>query len=24
MVVASQYVGWAAVSAFVFWLVVGW
>ena len=23
-VVASQYVGWAAVSAFVFWLVVGW
>ncbi len=22
-VVASQYVGWAAVSAFVFWLVVG-
>ena len=24
LVVASQYVGWAAVSAFVFWLVVGW
>jgi fumarate reductase subunit C len=23
-VVASQYVGWAVVSAFVFWLVVGW
>jgi fumarate reductase subunit C len=23
-VVASQYVGWVAVSAFVFWLVVGW
>jgi fumarate reductase subunit C len=24
LVVASQYVGWAVVSAFVFWLVVGW
>jgi fumarate reductase subunit C len=23
-VVASQYVGWLAVSVFVFWLVVGW
>jgi fumarate reductase subunit C len=23
-VIASQYVGWAAVSAFVFWLLVGW
>jgi fumarate reductase subunit C len=23
-VVASQYVGWVAVSAFVFWLVVVW
>ena len=24
LIVASQYVGWAAVSVFVYWLVVGW
>jgi fumarate reductase subunit C len=23
-VVVSQYVGWVAVSAFVYWIVVGW
>lgn len=24
LIIASQYVGWLVVSAFVFWLVVGW